>query len=105
MSDTFDQIPMADQHGRAIANRFAQQVTLAFTKEQDNEAMQSLPRDVQFQVFTLGVLTGVLSIWIRAAGQKHFDTCVETVVAYVPSAAALALAALDAAERGGAQPQ
>jgi hypothetical protein len=68
MSETFDPNPMPDPRERAIANRFAQQMTLAFTKEQDNEAMQSLPRDVQFQVFTLGVLTGVLSIWIRAAG-------------------------------------
>jgi hypothetical protein len=48
-----------------------------------------------FKVFTLGVLTGVLSIWIRAAGQKHFDICVETVVAYVPSAAAIAAGALE----------
>jgi hypothetical protein len=74
MSDNYDQIFMPDQHRRAIANRFAQHVTLAFLKEQENEAMQSLPRDVQFEVFTLGVLTGVLSIWIRAAGQKHSDT-------------------------------
>jgi hypothetical protein len=62
MSENFDQMPIADQQARAIENRFSQQVALAFIREQDNEAMQSLPRDVQFQVFTLGVLTGVLSI-------------------------------------------
>ena len=97
--------PLEKDRRTTVALAFAQHVMLAFTKEQENEAMKKLPRDMQVEAFVIGILTGLLSTCIQVTGKQNYDAIVEAVTAYIPDAAQNALDSIEAEEHGRAKPQ